>query len=166
MLTILFKDEEKKIDQNLKIIRDVEEAFKKTKLTGTKKEKALIELIDEGKYENSFSFIDRFGFKLYISELSTGCKCALVVQNNPDAVVDIRECGFNARNAIISVCRQGTILIENDGVSYNLLDGTHDIEVRVDNYVFSDIDRLNTYINDERPFGILQGWNGVQELKP
>lgn len=63
---------------------DIESLFKQIRVSGTPAEKEVIEKIEQGKFNDSQSFIDRFGFKLYMSELSTGCKAALCVLNLPD----------------------------------------------------------------------------------
>lgn len=61
-------------DENKKASQNIEGLFSSINLTGNAKEKRVIELIEKGKYNDSASFIDRFGVKLPISELSTGCK--------------------------------------------------------------------------------------------
>lgn len=158
MLTLFFRDENK--DLQLDAISDIEMAFKKVRLTGTEDEINVMQMIDGATYNDSESFVDRFGYKLHLSELSTGCKAALVVIHNPDKIVNIIECGFNARDVIISFCKNGAILLDDDGVTYQKY--SDNIEVRVDDYVFTNVDRLNAYINEERPFGISAGWEGVR----
>lgn len=149
MLTIYFDGEP--LDGMKVIVMDVEEEFKKIKLAGTDLEMKLIEEIDNAKWNDSHSFIDRFGFKLYMSELSTGCKAALLVVNMPEAIINIRECGLNARDAIISLCPNGNVLVMDNGITFIDL-SENDIQVKVDQYKFSTIDRLNDYIQNERPF--------------
>lgn len=146
MLTI-FVDE---ADEN-RIIRDVEKEFAKIKLNGSEIERMLIQKIEQGAYNDEYSFIDRFGYKLYNTELSTGCKAALCVVNRPDLIIDLLECGMNARDIIIGLCKNGHVLIRENGVT--IVDYFNKpIDVKIDDYRITSIDRLNKYIFSERPF--------------
>lgn len=93
-------------------ITDIEALFKQIRIKGTEEEKAVIAKIEQGKYNDDNSFIDRFGYKLYLSELSTGCKAALCVINKPDIQINLIECGINALDVILSTCKKGSIIIE------------------------------------------------------
>lgn len=146
MLTIYVDD----VDAN-NLITNVEEQFAKVKLTGTKIEKELISKIERGTYNDESSFIDRFGYKLYNTEMSTGCKAALCVVNCPNLIIDLIECGLNARDIIIGLCKDGNILIKENGVTIVDYFNTP-IDVKIDNYKITSIDRLNKYIFSERPF--------------
>ncbi len=99
------------------VITDVERAFLRVKLTGSFLERLFIKNIEQGEYKDSLSFIDRFGDKLDRSCLSTGCKAAIVVTHNPTKLVDLRECGMNAINSIVSNCTEGNILTHYDGIN-------------------------------------------------
>ena len=133
------------------IVRNVEEQFAKIKLTGSEIEKALISKIEQGTYNDEYSFIDRFGYKLYNTELSTGCKAALCVVNCPDMIIDLIECGLNARDIIIGLCKEGNVLIQENGVS--IVDYFEKpIDVKVDRFRITSVDRLNKYLFSERPF--------------
>lgn len=153
MLTIIFKDKDAIIDNN-KLIKDVERAFESIKLTGSEEERVILKNIEQAEFIDELSFRDRFGFKLYTSELSTGCKAALCVLHYPNKIIDTLECRLNARDAIVSFCKTGSILMRNNGVTIQKISDT--IEVSLDGYNFTDIDKLNEYINDVRPFP----WNG------
>lgn len=132
------------------IVRNVEEQFAKIKLTGSEIEKKLISAIEKGTYNDKYSFIDRFGYKLYNTELSTGCKAALCVVNCPELVIDLIECGLNARDLIIGLCKEGSILIQENGVT--IVDYFDEaIDVKVDDFRITSVDRLNKYIFSERP---------------
>lgn len=146
MLTIFVDTVE---DNN--VVRDVEEQFAKIKLTGSQIERELISKIERATYNDEYSFIDRFGFKLYNTELSTGCKAALCVVNCPELIIDLIECGMNARDLIIGLCKDGKILIQENGVSI-MKHVDAPIDVKIDNYRITDVDRLNKYIFSERPF--------------
>lgn len=138
------------VDSN-NIVRNVEEQFAKIKLTGSEIEKKLIAEIEQGTYNDEYSFIDRFGYKLYNTELSTGCKAALCVVNCPNLVIDLIECGLNARDIIIGLCKDGNVLIQENGVTIVDYFG-QPIDVKIDSYRITSVDRLNKYIFSERPF--------------
>lgn len=139
--------------ENEKVIEDVEMAFLEIKLKGTELEKKVIESIENGKWNDDKSYIDRFGFKLYNSEMSTGCKAALVVINNPNEIISLNECGFNARDIIVSNCNNGKVYVENaEYVTFDDISYSGQIDVKIDGYAINSISRLNYYINNERPY--------------
>ncbi len=141
------------------IINDVEAEFTKIKLTGTELEKLFIEKIDQGKYNDKQSFIDRFGFKISNLHLSTGCKAALCLLHFPDRIINLHECGLNARDMIINYCTLGRALIEENGAYISAYNEKTD--VAIDKYRFSNISRLNRYIFSERPFDPDFGYEGI-----
>lgn len=148
-LKIYFTDDLNLLDD---IMLDVEKAFETVVLSGTFEEKQLIKLIESGEYLDNTSFIDRFGHKLYLSELSTGCKAGLCVNYFKNRVISLKECGLNARDVIINVLKDGGVLLEDNYITY--VKYCDSIAVEVDGHLFTDIDRLNKYINSERPYGI------------
>lgn len=139
-------------DVKLEIVNNVEEQFAKITLHGTDLDRKLIEEIEQGKYSNTERFIDRFGVALYYSEMSTGCKAALCVVNSPDKIIDLVECGTNARDEIIRYCKEGNILLHDMEITINNYNKPDDIDVCIDNYNITSIDRLNQYIFSESPF--------------
>ena len=139
------------LEKQENMINDIDKEFSKLKLKCTDEEKKIVNLIEGAELVDSNSFVDRFGYKLYTSELSTGCKAALCVMNNPDEVFNLIECGLNARDIIVSLCKNGKIFIEYNNVTFAKY-GNNEIEVKLDNFIFTDLDRLNSYIEDERPF--------------
>lgn len=148
MLRIYFKEDILSTEDQQRIITDVEKAFKEVKVTGTEKEREMLKLIEQAEYNDGNSFIDRFGFKLYNSELSTGCKAALCVLGYPNNIIDLKECGLNARDVIISICDIGNIFISDNGITF--CDYAGRIDARVGDYIFHDVNRLNRYIQNER----------------
>ena len=112
-----------------------------------------IQEIEEGEYCDEHSIIDRFGYKLYRENISTGCKTALVLANNPNAIVDETEIGPNARDSIIRNFNQGTLILRRDGLTvanyydkdYNITN-TDKIDVECDGYHFTSLKSLNQYL--------------------
>lgn len=131
---------------------DIEGLFKQITVSGTPQEREIIEKIEQGKYNDSNSFIDRFGFKLYLSELSTGCKAALCVVNKPNTPMNLIECGINALDVIITTCKNGNVIMRDRDITIKDYSDDGKVEVELDGYVFTSVERLNHYLFNERPF--------------
>lgn len=153
MLTITLKIEENGYDE-YKVLTNLEYEFTKLTLEDSELNRKLIREIEQGEYLDSSRFLDRFGTALYYSEMSTGCKGALVVVNNPEVQYDISECGWNARDAIIRHCRDGRILMPYPylAVAFDEKNPkSMECDVFMDGFRFTDIVRLNYYLTDEMP---------------
>lgn len=142
MLNIYVYGEE---PQDLEIERDIERIFAMTKLKGTEKERLAIQLIDKGQWKDADTFIDRFGVRLYTSELSTGCKAILSVLNNPDIGMDLKECGLNARDAVLSLCDAGNVLINDTSVTFNDYSQDGKVSIGYREKEFTTMDSFNEY---------------------
>ena len=130
------------------IIVDAEEAFMLMRITRVELAKVLLNEIDQARYVNETEFIDRFGLTLPMSKLSTGCKASLVVAHNPTKVVDLIECGYNARAAIIRNIRDGKVLSYYDYISVDYPGfNDFDVDVLVDGKRFTSLDSLNLYLS-------------------
>ena len=129
-------------------ITDAEKAFMLMRITQIELATRLIAEIDQARYVDETEFVDRFGRTLPISKLGTGCKTALVVAHNPDKVVDLLECGYNARDAIIRNIRDGKVSFSFNGISINY-PGFDDfeIDVLIDGEHFTSLDALNLYLS-------------------
>ncbi len=137
----------------LNFINDVEKGFASLTLSCTDKEKELVKKLEGGTLVDANSFIDRFGYKLYLSELSTGCKSGLCVLNYKDSVINLAECGLNARDIIISLCDSGNILFDiNSATISNQFLSNREINVKVGEYIFTDLNELNDYLFNVYPF--------------
>lgn len=143
---------------------DIEALFKQIRIQGTEEEKAVISKIEQGKYNDDISFIDRFGYKLYLSELSTGCKAALCVINKPNMQINLIECGINALDVILSICKNGSVIMRERGVTIKDYSEDGRIEVELDGYLFTTIKRLNYYLFNERPFNPDLSIGGIQHV--
>ena len=96
---------------------DIEATFSRLKVCMTKSTIEIIKSVDFGDMIDDISYKDRFGNKLYLSELSTGCKAAICVALLPDKIIDLQECGLNARDAVFNYCEDGKILLHDFGVT-------------------------------------------------
>ena len=126
---------------------DIESEFLKCSTPDTPLNRQLIKEIEQGEYIDGLSFRDRFGDKLGIEYLSTGCKAALLVANT-NQHVDLQECGDNAVSVIIRRCTQGNIVMIDRGVTIEYLGDPRDvnIDVGIDGYNIRDLRTLNEYL--------------------
>ena len=142
------------------IIRNPEAAFLELRVTRSNLTETLMREIDKAEYVNEVLFIDRFGCTIPISRLSTGCKTAIVVEHNPDKIVDLIECGYNARDSIIRNIKSGKVLFRYDDISIDY-PGFNDyaIDVLFDGVHFTSLDDLNLYLSQGMLEGSAGGWN-------
>lgn len=165
MLTLYYRGvdgEHYGIPPEKEIITDIEEEFTKIKLSGTAEEKEAIRIIDKGTFLDGYRFIDRFGNTLYKEELSTGCKGVIVLLHNPNKILDTKEVGLNARDVLVSLCKNGGAIITNvaytrkfDPKHYKLGDS---IDVEFGGNIFKSFDDLNYFIET--------GWYDNTTVKP
>lgn len=146
MLHLYFKGQDYRVPTDKSVVRNVEHTFLGMGFTATPENKKLVYAIDQGELLDRYVFIDRFGQHLYTDCLSTGCKAALLVQNT-DKVIDLCECGLNAVNTILSVCKEGYVLMEAPGIP--LEEGAAEVVLEADGKVFHSIAQLNEYLEGE-----------------
>lgn len=146
------------------VIRDIDQRFLDLKLTGSELEKEAIKLIDKGEYINKTQFRSRYGEPTSIQHLSTGCKAVIMASRLTDKIVVIDECGFNARDYLINTLKEGQVYLSDTGITigdkYNKANGK--IDVALDKYRFTLLDRLNEYIFEERPFTPDMSTGGIE----
>lgn len=135
---------EQQIPKDIEIIRDIEKSFTYRCMSNTETVRRLLKDIEQADYNDDNSFIDRFGFKLSCNMLSTGTKAALCINAFQDKVIDIKECGTNARNSIIRLLNEGSILWTVGGLSFEGY--TEEIDVRVGDKVIKTVGDLNRYL--------------------
>lgn len=127
---------------------DMEKEFAMIHLDGCDADHKIIEEIDEGRYLDTFSFIDRFGYKLRKSKLSAGSKAALTVYHRPNQKYLLIELGINAISTIFRYCKESEVWIYEPQITFESVNGT-DIDVLFNGYQFTNMDRLNYYIRYE-----------------
>lgn len=132
---------------NSNFVKDVELAFKSIKIQRSSFNVDAIRTIDKGVYNDSTSFIDRFGFKLYLDDLSTGCKAAICANSLPDAVVNTIECGINALSFIVTNCKSGNILVSNESLIFTG-ESSAIIDVVFNGVKFNSLGDLNNYLKE------------------
>ena len=130
------------------LIEDVEMEFAKIKLTGREEERKVLQFLEQAEYFDDMSFVDRFGDKRHIDDLSTGCKAIMVVLQNPDTWVDTKECGLNALSILISVCKDGKVIINDYQCKFPNYNLEKNINVRFDGKTFTDYSAFNQYFDE------------------
>lgn len=147
-LNILIREKNDELS-DYKIVKDVEANFSKVRLGEHKEDERILLQIEKATVADRNAFIDRFGFKLDSGFLSTGCKAALeVVRCGEKEIIDLLECGMNARDCIISNCKNGSILISRP--ECRITDYTEDDSVDVSVYgkLFTSMWTLSQYLEE------------------
>lgn len=145
---------------NEDVIHDVNEGILMLDIKDNDKNRELIEAIEHGKYNDNLSYIDRYGYKLSIQNMSNGCKAALCL-NNSNAIIDLRECGENAISLIVGIMRKGSIIMPLRQRDLSALYGD-EIDASIGEYRFSSMKRLNYYLSDEYPFNPDMSIGGIE----
>lgn len=148
---------------NLHLADNVEALFTTFLVTDNPINRSIIQNVELRTYNDTGTFIDKFGCKLNLSELSTGCKAVLCAANIHDCIIDFKEAGFNARSEVIRQSPDGYVLMPDTGISYNV-SNLEDIDVICDGYHFTKAGPLNNYISNVRPFK-LQITEGVERIQ-
>ena len=109
MLHVYFSEKEAE-EVGLEIIRDPAGLFDMKGINDTKEVRLILKEIEQAKYLNEQYFIARFGEKLPIEFLSTGTKVAITASAVHDKIIDLRECGINARDFIFKYIDNAHVL--------------------------------------------------------
>lgn len=145
----LYIAERDSIPDSINIIHDVEKEFSLLeRVECNEYVKKILKYVEQAEWCDGYSFIDRLGYKIHNSELSTGCKAAILVGVRQDSLIDLVECGANARNAIITFAKNGNILMNEDDIELKLglFDKSEEIEIEVNGRIFYNIQDLNDYL--------------------
>lgn len=131
-------------------IFDIDTHFNRVRVENNIYNAHMVQAIDQGKLLNDDCFVDRFGCTRFTEDLSTGCKAAIIIGANPTKRVALIECGDNALFEIVTHCKNGRALIYDpvNGI-LNFHRNDFEIDVEVDGYRFTSLDRLNYYFTDE-----------------
>ena len=134
---------------NYKIVRYVEANFSKVILGEHEEDERILLQIEKAAVAGRNAFIDRFGFKLDSGFLSTGCKAALeAVRCSEKEIIDLIECGMNARDCIISNCKNGSILISRPECRISDYSEDDLVDVSVYGKQFTSMRLLSRYLEE------------------
>lgn len=137
------------VPQGATVIDDAEAAFTSVDFDVTQEIQTLVQEIEGGTLLDRFSFLDCFGYKLPTTLLSTGCKTALLVCAS-DSVVDLKECGWNARDAILSFCREGSVVMDEPDVPVCTVEAGVHAEIECESHVFHTAEDFSAYLEEGR----------------
>lgn len=131
-------------------INDAEMAFDMIKLTGDEIDRKLIHSIEKGEYLDTSWFVDRFGGKRSLFDMSTGRKATLAVHHNPNTPVNFAEVGDNALSYLIMYCKEGTVVVPDRSYAFCTI-GSEDIDVLYRGHRFKDFNEFAWYMYDWWP---------------
>lgn len=141
------------IPKDIEVVKDCDWEFSKLiGIPGTDAIKNILRYIDKAEWYSERQIKDRFGNVMAIDNISSGCKAAIVTSLNPDKAVDLIECGYNARDAILAYVKDGVIIMKDPLLS-NKIVSLHDeeVEIRYGKYKFKTVGRFREYIQNEMP---------------
>lgn len=139
------------------VVHDIEEAFRGIHLVSDDITRELLKYIEQAEFYDEFRVVDRFGTCIYTSEISTGCKAALCVHYLKDKIIDLRECGVNARDFIVLLCNEGNAIFYYADLTINQerLSETK-VDICMNGRHFTDVLEFNKYLR--------QGLEGYYEV--
>ena len=123
---------------------DINKMFDMIDVKGTEKERLALQLIDKATYKNELEVIDRFGDKISINNISTGCKAVIVILNSKEPVSTI-ECGMNALSVIFSLCDNGTIYVRDIWDKFPVVYNSDAVNIEIDGMTFKSFKAFNDY---------------------
>lgn len=149
MLYVYLSEEEVE-KSGLEVVRNPADLFELMGLKDTQESRDIIKNIEKGSYLSSSSFLTRFGEKIPITFMSTGTKVVLLTTMIHDKIIDLRECGINARDYIISHIDNAHVLMyaKSYGIAYE--DDTQK-EFLCNGYHFESLAGLADYIYHDYP---------------
>lgn len=123
---------------------DINKMFDMVQVKGTEKERLALKIIDKADYKSEFEVIDRFGDKISIDNISTGCKAVIVVLNSKEPVSTI-ECGMNALSTIFSLCDNGTVYVRDIWDKFPEVVSSDKVNIEIDGRQFKSFKAFNDY---------------------
>ena len=146
-----------KIPKHLDLLTNVEREFSRYNiwdkcLVNKTLANKILKYIDNSTIIDKYYLYNYSGVPIPSYAISTGAKAALLLAfvDNPDSfILDTRECGYNAVQAIILYCHNGNIITTMlDTCNFIEIVDESDIDVQYSNKKFSTISDLNHYIEE------------------
>jgi hypothetical protein len=116
-----------KVPSNLEYVHDSELFFTLHGIQDTQADREIIKEIDQAKYRNRQSFIDRFDVTIPIGCLSTSSKTLINAVNYPDKIFNAIGLGENAYKYMLH-CLDNCNLLFDGGIQYYVPDDIDDPE--------------------------------------
>ena len=147
---LTFSDKEKAEVQKLKnVLNNTDAKFGSYIPKFTKKNMEIVRRIEQGTLNDNGTFTDRFNRPLFFENLSIGCKTAIILSDNlaNGEIVNLDECGINARDVILNMC-DGEVILPD--IQDEVEDFGYQVDIHINNRIFNNISELNHYIFNER----------------
>ena len=135
---------------DLEIAKDPVILFNRQGLEDTPIVRLILDKIEQAKYLDAQHFLSRYNEKLPIEFLSTGTKAAIVAGRFNDIVIDLRECGVNARDVIFNYIDNAHVLAYSRGYG-STIDNLEYKEFWCNGYTFNSMEKFADYIYRDYP---------------
>lgn len=136
--------------ENEEIIEDVEKFFHNLKIDYNEVNATIIVELEQGELLKDVSgFIDRYGYKLRLKDISTGTKAVLCIANS-DAIIATKEVGAHHVDYILNNCKTGKVLIDNVSITPIAFKDNNN-KIKHLNVIFSNVERYVNYLMYEYP---------------
>lgn len=129
---------------NLDIWLDPEKMIYAVNIEENDFNKKVISEIEQGTYLNNRAFLDRFGYKLYLSSISTGSKILIEAYNVKNAAIVADEIGMNAKMILLTLT-QGNICFTRPTIFPSGISG---IDCTLNGVKVTDSDSLNNLMEE------------------
>lgn len=136
MLNIYFPGDEL---PDLLFEKDSYMLFAKTDIKYNDDTKFLFKYIEEGQLcEDCQSYIDRFGYKLHISQCSMGLKVAVCILYHPDMLINGVEVSPDVVDVIAAVCHNGYVVVPDQDIDLQNC-GDREVDCMLHGYRFQGV---------------------------
>lgn len=129
---------------NLDIWLDPEKMIYAVNIEENDFNKKVISEIEQGTYLDNRAFLDRFGYKLYLSSISTGSKILIEAYNVKNAAIVADEIGMNAKILLLTLT-QGNICFIRPTIFPS---GISNIDCTLNGVKVTDSDSLNNLMEE------------------
>ena len=102
VITVFEKEDLEKC--TCEVVYDVDSYFNTNPFKNDCNSLSIVKYIESAEFLCKDYYIDRFGMKIPISELSTGSKAALLVYSNPSVIINMAEAGNKCIRSSTIIC--------------------------------------------------------------
>ena len=146
----VYLSEEEVTNSGLEVIRNPADYLDIIGIKDTPVIRDILNSIENAKYLNNSHFLTRFDEKIPIEFISTGSKVAIVASLVSDKIIDLRECGINARDFILCNIDNAHVLMYSRG--YGI--GYEEDEIKefsCNGYIFKTVADFANYVYRDYP---------------
>lgn len=133
------------LPKDKEFIFDAESYFVLNRMIDCEFTREVLRKIEKGEFVDNETFKDRLGRGLFLECLSTSSKILILLNQNPDLVINCCELGLNAVDMIMQI-KDCNVYFENDRIDFQ---SEKLYDVFVNGYRCEDIDEVNNRIHGE-----------------